>query len=130
MGLVKSMAKEMMKEIGNKSREFYEFVLPPVDIYLDEDKLTLLIDLPGFDKKDIKLSLDENILSIQAGKQTSDDEDHNMICNQRPNIIDKKIRLPVDVKDEEDTVRSAKYSQGVLSITIPVQKHGKDIKIE
>jgi HSP20 family molecular chaperone IbpA len=130
MGLVKSMAKEMMKEIGNKSREFYEFVLPPVDIYLDEDKLTLLIDLPGFDKKDIKLSLDENILSIQACKQTSDDEEHNMVCNQRPNIIDKKIRLPVDVKDEEDTVRSAKYSQGVLSITIPVQKHGKDIKIE
>jgi len=130
MGLVKSMAKEMMKEIGNKSREFYEFILPPVDMYLDENKLTLLIDLPGFDKKDIKLSLDENILSIQAGKQTSDDEDHNMICNQRPNIIDKKIRLPVDVKDDEDTVRSAKYSQGVLSITIPVQKHGKDIKIE
>jgi HSP20 family molecular chaperone IbpA len=130
MGLVKSMAKEMMKEIGNKSREFYEFVLPPVDIYLDEDKLTLLIDLPGFDKKDIKLSLDENILSIQACKQTSDDEEHNMVCNQRPNIIDKKIRLPVDVKDDEDTVSSAKYSQGVLSITIPVQKHGKDIKIE
>ena len=120
----------MMKEIGNKSREFYEFILPPVDMYLDENKLTLLIDLPGFDKKDIKLSLDENILSIQAGKQTSDDEDHNMICNQRPNIIDKKIRLPVDVKDDEDTVSSAKYSQGVLSITIPVQKHGKDIKIE
>lgn len=123
------MAKEMMKEIGNKSREFYEFVLPPVDMHLDEDKLTLLIDIPGFDKKDIKLSLDGNILSIQASKQTSEEEEQNMICNQRPNIIDKKIRLPVDVKDE-DTVSSAKYSQGVLSITIPVQKHGKDIKIE
>jgi len=123
------MAKEMMKEIGNKSREFYEFVLPPVDMHLDEDKLTLLIDIPGFDKKDIKLSLDGNILSIQASKQTSEEEEQNMICNQRPNIIDKKIRLPVDVKDE-DTMSSAKYSQGVLSITIPVQKHGKDIKIE
>ena len=53
-----------------------------------------------------------------------------MICNQRPNIIDKKIRLPVDVNDEEDAVSSAKYSQGVLTITIPVQKHGKDIKVE
>ena len=129
MGLVKSMAKEMMKEIGNKSREFYEFVLPPVDMHLDEDKLTLLIDIPGFEKKDIKLSLDGNILSIQACKQTSEEENHNMICNQRPNIIDKKIRLPVDVKDE-DVDSSAKYSQGVLTITIPVQKHGKDIKIE
>jgi len=130
MGLVKSVAKEMIKEIGNKSREFYEFVLPPVDMHLNEDKLTLLIDIPGFDKKDIKLSLDGNILSIQACKQTSEKEEQTMICNQRPNVIDKKIRLPVDVKDEEDTVSSAKYSQGVLSITIPVQKHGKDIKIE
>jgi HSP20 family protein len=130
MGLVKSMAKEMMKEIGNKSREFYEFILPPVDMHLDEEKLTLLIDLPGFEKKDIKLSLDENILSIQAYKQISEEENHNMICNQRPNTIDKKIRLPVDVKDDENTVNSAKYSQGVLSIIIPIQKHGKDIKIE
>ncbi len=129
MGLVKSMAKEMMKEIGNKSREFYEFVLPPVDMQLDEEKLTLLIDIPGFEKKDIKLSLDGNILSIQACKKISEEENHNMICNQRPNIIDKKMRLPVDVKDE-DVESSAKYSQGVLTITIPVQKHGKDIKIE
>ena len=124
------MAKEMMKEIGNKSREFYEFVLPPVDMHLDEEKLTLIIDMPGFEKKDIKLSLDENILSIQACKEKSDDADHHMICNQRPNIIDKKIRLPVEVKDEEDAVSSAKYSQGVLTIVVPVQKHGKDIKIE
>jgi len=130
MGLVKSMAKEMMKEIGNKSREFYEFVLPPVDMHLDDTNLTLIIDIPGFDKKDIKLSLDGNILSIQACKEISDDETHNMICNQRPNVIDKKISLPIDVKDDEDAVSSAKYSQGVLTIVIPIQKHGKDIKVE
>lgn len=130
MELVKSMAKEMMKEIGNKSREFYEFVLPPVDMYLEDDELTVLIDMPGFEKKDIKISLDGNILSIQACKEISDNDNHNLICNQRPNIIDKKMSLPVDVKDEEDAVSSAKYSQGVLTITIPVQKHGKDIKIE
>ena len=66
MGLVKSMAKEMIKEIGNKSREFYEFVLPPVDMYLDNDKLTLVADLPGFAKKDIKLSLDGNMKKIKT----------------------------------------------------------------
>src|SRR3989344_1564667 len=114
MGLVKSMAKEMIKEIGNKSREFYEFVLPPVDMYLDNEKLTLLIDLPGFAKKDIKLSLD--------GKN------QNIICNQRPNIIDKKIRLPIDLREEQ--VSSAKYEHGVLTVMIPVKKHGKDISIE
>ena len=130
MGLVKSMAKEMMKEIGNKSREFFEFVLPPIDMHLHDDKLTLLIDMPGFEKKDIKLSLDGNILSIQACKEVPEKENHKIICNQRPNIIDKKIRLPVDVKDEDDAVSSAKYDQGVLTISIPVHKHGKDIKID
>jgi len=129
MGLVKSMAKEMMKEIGNKSREFYEFVLPPVDMHLDDDKLTLLIDIPGFEKKDIKLSLNRNILSIQACKEKPD-EKHNMICNQRPSIIDKKMRLPIEVKEGEESVSSAKYDKGVLTVTIPIQKHGTDIKIE
>ena len=130
MGLVKSMAKEMIKEIGNKSREFYEFVLPPVDMYLDNDKLTLLIDLPGFTKKDIRLSIDGNILSIKASKEVSDEKNHNMICNQRPNVIDKKIRLPIDLREGEDGVSSAKYENGVLTITILVKKHGEDIPIE
>jgi HSP20 family molecular chaperone IbpA len=129
MGLVKSMAKEMIKEIGNKSREFYEFVLPPVDMYLDNDKLTVVVDLPGFIKKDIKLSIDGNILSIKALKEISDEKNQNMICNQRPNVIDKKIRLPIDLKEEEG-ISSAKYENGVLTVTILVKKHGKDIPIE
>lgn len=130
MELVKSMAKEMMKEIGNKSREFYEFVLPPIDMHLDDEKLTLIVDMPGFEKKDIKLSLNGKILSIQACKEISDGKNHNMICNQRPNIIDKKIRLPIDLREGEEGVSSAKYEHGVLTIIIPVKKHGKNISIE
>ncbi|MFB5606096.1 MAG: archaeal heat shock protein Hsp14 [Nitrosarchaeum sp.] len=127
MGLVKSLAKEMIKDIGNKSREFYEFVLPPVDMYLDNDKLKIIIDIPGFAKKDIKLSLDENILTIKASKEILDKK--NIICNQRPNIIDKKMRLPIEL-DEGEEIHSAKYEDGVLTIIIPVKKHGKDISIE
>ncbi len=130
MGLVKYMAKEMMREINNKSREFYEFVLPPVDMEIDDKKLTVVIDMPGFDKKDIKLSINGNILSINAEKNTGDEKKDNLICNQRPNVIDKKIRLPVHIKEGEEKVNSAKYSQGVLTITIPVTKKGKDISIE
>jgi HSP20 family molecular chaperone IbpA len=128
MGLAKFMAKDMIKEIGNKSREFYEFVLPPVDMHLENDKLTILVDLPGFAKKDIKLSLEENILFIQAYKELSNLKNQNFICNQRPNIIEKKIRLPIEVT--EKGVSSAKYEQGVLTIVVPIQKHGKEISIE
>lgn len=123
------MANEMMKEIGNKSREFYEFVLPPVDMKLEDDKLKLLIDLPGFDKKDVKLTLHGNILSIQACKKIPE-KNHEMICNQRPNVIDKKLRLPIKVKEGEESVSSAKFTDGVLTVIIPIEKNGKDITIE
>lgn len=130
MGLVKSMAKEMIKEIGNKTREFYEFVLPPVDMYLDKDMFTIIIDIPGFDKKDINLRLEENILSISAEKNINEKQKDGLICNQRPNIIDKKIRLPIEIKQGEESVKSARYADGILTISIPITKRGKDISLE
>lgn len=129
MGLIKHMAKEAMREIGNKSREFYEFVLPPVDMQIDGNNLLVTIDIPGFKKEDIKLSIYRNILSIHAVKkenQTTSD----IICKQRPNVIDKRIRLPMKIKEGEEKVNSAKYTDGVLVITIPVHSHGKDISID
>lgn len=128
MGIVRYMAKEMIKEIGNKSREFYEFVLPPIDMYVDGDSLIVVIDLPGFEKKDIKLTLHRNILSVKAEKQEQQKGD--VVCKQRPNIIDKKILLPIHVKEGEDAVSSAKFSQGVLTVKIPMTQKGKQITIE
>jgi HSP20 family molecular chaperone IbpA len=127
MGLVRYMAKEVLKEICNKSREFYEFILPPVDIQILNDNQIVTIDLPGFDKKDIKLRISGNILSINAKRET--DHDGTVIWHQRPHVIDKKIRLPIDVKEGEDVTGSAKYLQGVLTLKIPT-KNGKDIAIE
>lgn len=123
MDLVKSMAKE----IGNKSREFYEFVLPPVDMEITDDALSVIIDIPGFDKKDISLNLCGNILSIHAKKKELKKE---LVCNQRPNVIDKRIRLPVHIKEGEEKINSAKYADGVLTLTIPITKKGKDISVE
>jgi len=126
MGLV----KEVIKEIGNKSREFYEFVLPPIDMYLNNESLKVVIDLPGFMKKDIELTLCGDILSIKAHKVIDEKESKSLISNQRPNIIDKKIRLPIEIKQGEEKIESAKYENGVLTLIIPVTKTGKNISIE
>jgi HSP20 family molecular chaperone IbpA len=126
MGLV----KEVIKEIGNKSREFYEFVLPPIDMYLYDDNLKIIIDIPGFTKKEIELSLCGDILSINARKITDGKKSEALISNQRPNVIDKKIRLPIEIKQGEEKIESAKYEEGILTLIIPVTKKGKDISIE
>lgn len=126
MGLV----NEVIKEIGNKSKEFYEFVLPPIDIYLNEDNLKVIIDIPGFTKKDIELSLCGDILSIKAQKIINEKESELLISNQRPNLIDKKIRLPIDIKQGEEKIKSAKYESGILTLIIPVTKKEKNISME
>ena len=126
MGLV----KEVIKEIGNKSREFYEFVLPPIDMNLDDENLKIVIDIPGFSKKEIELSLCGDILSINARKTIDEKESETLISNQRPNVIDKKIRLPIEIKQGEEKIESAKYENGVLTLIIPVDKKGKNISIE
>jgi HSP20 family molecular chaperone IbpA len=126
MGLI----KEVIKEIGNKSREFYEFVLPPIDMHLTDESLKIIIDIPGFSKKDIELSLCGDILSIKAKKIIDDEDLKTLISNQRPNIINKKIRLPIEVKEGEEKIETAKYENGVLVLIIPVTKKSKNISIE
>ena len=126
MGLV----KDVINEIGNKSREFYEFVLPPVDMYLSDENLKVVIDIPGFTKKEIELSLCGDILSINAKKTIDEKEQESLISNQRPNVIDKKIRLPMEIKQGEEKIESAKYENGILTLIIPVTKKGRDITIE
>ena len=126
MGLM----KEMIKEIGNKSREFYEFVLPAIDMHLTDENLKVVIDIPGFSKKDIKLTLCGDILSIKAKKVIDEKDSKTLISNQRPNMINKKIRLPIEIKEGEEKIESAKYEDGVLVLVIPVTKKSKNITIE
>ena len=128
MGLVKHVAKEFFKEIDDKSREFFEFVLPPIDLHEENDNLIVTVDIPGFDKNDIKVSMNGNVLSVNAEKK--DDKDGRVIMKQRPRVIDKKMRLPITVKEGEEKVNSAKYADGVLTIEIPITKKGKEISLD
>jgi len=128
MGLVKHVAKEFFKEVDDKSREFFEFVLPPIDLHEENDNLIVTVDIPGFVKNDIKVSMNGNVLSINAEKK--DAVDGRIIMKQRPRVIDKKMRLPITVKEGEEKVNSAKYADGVLTIEIPITKKGKEISLD
>jgi HSP20 family molecular chaperone IbpA len=128
MGLVKHVAKEFFKEVDDKSREFFEFVLPPIDLHEENDNLVVTVDIPGFVKNDIKVSMNGNVLSINAEKK--DNKNGRTIMKQRPRVIDKKMRLPITVKEGEEKVNSAKYADGVLTIEIPITKKGKEISLD
>ena len=121
MGIAQYMAKEFMREISNRSKEFYEFVLPPVDMVEDANDLVVMIDLPGFAKKDIKLRIVRNALSISAKREDSENIG-TVYYKHRPLQLDKKIPLPISVSDDDDEHISgtAQYQDGVVTLKIPI----------
>lgn len=121
MGLAQYMAKEFMKELGNKSREFYEFVMPAIDMFEDGNELVVTVDLPGFAKQDIKLRIIGNILSISA-KREPEGNLGTVYYRQRPTYIDKKVPLPFSISDDEKVIGTAKYVEGVIILHIPIPK--------
>jgi len=118
------MAKELMRELGNKSREFFEFVMPALDMYEDGSDLVILIDLPGFSKQDISLRILDNVLTISAKRQKDENTSTGTIyIRQRPLHINKKIPLPIKVTEEDQVLGSATYVDGVVTLRIPIPRY-------
>lgn len=121
MGFAEYMAREFVKELGNRSKEFYEFIMPAIDMFEDGNELVVAVDLPGFAKKDIKLRIIGNVLSINA-KREAEENFGTVYYRQRPNYIDKKVQLPFSVSDDEKVIGTAKYIEGVINLKIPIPK--------
>ncbi len=135
---------EIEQDISSKTREFFEFVLPPVDMFLYQDRFVLLVDMPGFNKDEIQVYFDEQFLTIHATKGStpsstgipvvnhnvhnyiSDADDSSMLYGQRPRRIDKKIKLPYSLirgtnsHKEPYGAPMALYDNGVLKVDIPI----------
>lgn len=121
MGIGRYMARELARELDSKSREFYEFVMPAIDIAEEGSDLVVTIDLPGFAKKDINLRITDNVLSISAKREQAETLG-TVYYRHRPAKIDKRIILPISVKEEEKVVGKATYENGVVTLRIPIPK--------
>ena len=110
----------LSRELGNFSREFFELTMPAIDMFEDEKDLVVKIDLAGFAKKDINLSIKEDILHIRA-KREPDERKHteSVYYKHRPHQIDKRIILPISTQEGEKEVGAATYVDGVVTVRIP-----------
>lgn len=121
MGIGRYMARELARELDSKSREFYEFVMPAIDIAEEGSDLVVTIDLPGFAKKYINLRITGDVLSISAKREQAEALG-TVYYRHRPVKIDKRIILPISVKEEEKVVGMATYENGVVTLRIPIPK--------
>jgi HSP20 family molecular chaperone IbpA len=111
----------LIRGLSDFSREFYEFTMPAIDMFEDGNELIVKIDFPGYEKKNIKISIDEDILHIRAISEPDEKSRTGSIYyKHRPLQIDKCIVLPTPTQDGEKVVGAAVYVDGVITVRIPI----------
>lgn len=104
------------------------------DLIDEGDSYLLEADLPGFEKKDIKLDIKDDILTVQAerhSKTEEKDSHHKVIRRERSYGCYSRQFDVSGIKTDEI---KAKYDNGVLKLTLPKKEEdspkSKTLEIE
>lgn len=132
---------EEMKEIQEEMQEmFRRFPLldtryrpktfsPLTDVAEEENKVTVTMDLPGVEKKDVELSVKDNILVISAEKGKQEEAEKEGYLRKERTFMRyyREIVLPQGVTEEG---ANAQLKNGVLTVTLPKTKQMESKKIQ
>jgi len=97
---------------------------PRVDVTETDEAYTVRADLPGLEEKDIQVSLEEGVLTIQGQHETQNEQDEKGVrwVERAKGSFHRAIQLPAEV--DADKV-AASYKQGVLTVTLPKRPEPK-----
>ncbi len=91
-----------------------------LDMKENQHEYIVYVDIPGVNKTDIQISIQDNYLTISSERKSekeSDNEDHTYYFSERSyGKVSRSIKIPKNVMIENI---SAKYDNGVLKIVLP-----------
>lgn len=100
--------------------------IPAVNIVENSDEFKIEVAAPGLEKKDFKIDLDNNVLTISSEKELKDeekDEDDNYMRREFSYTSFKRsFTMPQSV--DADKI-NAKHKDGILQIQIPKKEEAK-----
>ncbi len=100
----------------------------PMDLYREGDVFVTQIDLPGVDPASIDVDVDDRTLTVRAERKDTAEGEQKWLVRERPTgTFARQLTLGYGVALDEI---SADYSDGVLSLRIPVAEEAKPRKIE
>src|ERR1700687_574302 len=102
---------------------------PPVDIYEDEHNITLKLEVPGIDEKDIDVRIDNNTLTVHGERKIEKEEKEETFrrVERQYGSFTRSFALPSSV--DAGQVR-ADYAQGVLNIKLAKKAEAKPKQIK
>jgi len=102
---------------------------PAVDVYEDEHNVTLKIEVPGIDEKDIDVRVENNILTVHGERkiEKEEKEENYRRIERQYGSFTRTFTLPNTVDTES---ASANYDKGVLKVTLAKKAEAKPKQIK
>lgn len=99
----------------------------PMDLYRSGDHFVLSADLPGVDPGSVDISVDNGTLTIKAERSDRVGDDVQWIASERfTGTYMRQLALGEGIDDQ---AISARYENGVLTLTLPVAEKAKPRRI-
>lgn len=102
---------------------------PPVDVYEDEHNVTLKIEVPGIDEKDLDIRVENNTLTVHGERkfEKEEKEENYRRVERQYGSFTRSFTLPNTVNADEV---KADYEKGVLKISLPKKPEAKPKQIK
>jgi len=99
----------------------------PMDLYRSGDEFVAKIDLPGVDPSSVDVDIEDRTLTIRAERRDDVGDNVRWLSHERPTgTFARQLTLGYGVDLERI---QANYSDGVLTLTIPVVEEARTRKI-
>ena len=96
------------------------------DIVENENNYEIIMDMPGFSKEDVKITVKNNTLIITAKKETKiEDKEKNYILKERSN---HSMSRSFQIKNLDSEKIKASFKDGLLQITIDKPQKTEETK--
>ena len=111
----------MNKQFPNFQEEvgvsFNKGAYPKVNVYEYDDKVGIVAEIPGLDKKNVSVEVEDNVLTISGDKHGFEDDGAKCITRELKHSSFKRSFNLGDHLDGDDV--RANFKDGMLSVSIP-----------
>lgn len=99
-------------------------LLPPVDIYEEDEDVVVKAELPGMKKEEIAIELTEDAVSLSGEKKREEKVEHKGYCRIERSYgsFARSYALPAPVQTDK---ARARFQDGVLEVRIPKTEEAK-----
>ncbi|CAO3425291.1 hypothetical protein [Azospirillum endophyticum] len=93
-------------------------IVPPAELEESEAEYRVALEIPGMDEKDVKVTIEDDLLTVRAEKkeETEEKDKNRYFSERRYGLCARSFQLPANVKADGIT---AAMKNGVLTITLP-----------